>query len=232
MDGLKVRCGRTDMPRHYHDSIAAVRACQSSASKPTAKMLAYVQRLHGDPDLAAQMSFDECKTYIHNIKTGAGGRGGMTVVHSITRGFNLAQYVSMPLELIKDISRGYFAIDRGDGVTYDFWHIDVKKDEGNKVTTWRLQIIPKRKHGGEKIKGRDVLLVVALGASDVVSMVVPMSHKINQTLKHILIYGDALRVEYGRREGACGICGTELTDSIALGIGPRCLENNPYILEE
>lgn len=229
----RILCGRADMPRHYHESVDAVRVCQASSSKPTERMLAYVSSLNGDRELAALMSFEECKTYIDNIKAGAAGRGGMTVV-TPRRGGNISEHLKMPFALIKDIPQGYYALAREHGESYAFWRVGVQKDTAGKILSWRLQSVPKRTRRHEVIKLRDVLVITTTGDRDDSYLTLNMKDRVNDALKRILIGGDSMKKEYGKREGFCGQCGRELTDeqSLAIGIGPDCLRQNPHLRED
>lgn len=230
----KIVCGRADLPRHHHESVDAARKCQRSTGKPTAKMLDYVRRLRGDLALAVEMSFEECSAYIDNLRKGASGGGGMTVVKPTKSGG--LQHLKWPASFILDIPEGYFALAKPDGTSYEFWRIGVQtKGEGDdeKIASWRLQSVPKRAARSE-LKLREVLLINNEGAAPWASLVVPMADHINTVLKKIFIEGRKMQIVYGRQEGYCGVCGKELSDpqSVALGIGPKCLKDNPHYLED
>lgn len=231
----KIRCGRPDIPRHHHESVDAARRCQRGSGKPTQKMIDFACRLGGDVALIAQMSYDECSAYIDNLRKGAAGAKGMTVVQPKKSGG--AQYLKWTPQIIMSIPEGYFAMPKdAEGTQYEFWRVGVMTEgEGDqrKVRTWRLQSVPKRK-AREQLKLREVLLINNEGVAPWVSLVESMATHINEVLKKIVLEGRKMQIIYGRQEGFCGVCGKELSDpqSVALGIGPKCLKDNPGYLDE
>lgn len=196
-------------------------------------MLDEVKRLGGDITKAAAMNFDECFTYIANLRAGVGGRGGMTVAKPTKSGG--LQHLPLPPVVILDIPEGYYAYARPDGTSYEFWRVGVQRsgDEGaEKVVSWRLQSVPRRQ-AGQELKLREVLLINNEGVAPWASIVVQQADHIKKVLKSIMVEGPKMQIIYGRDQGFCGVCGKELTEptSVALGIGPKCLKDNPHYLE-
>jgi hypothetical protein len=228
----RIRCTSGGEP-HHHESVAEVRSCVQSQRKPTESMLNEVRRLRGDLVKAAAMSFDECFTYVANLRKGTGGLGGMTVAQPQKTGG--LQHLKWGADMIMQVPEGYFAMAKPDGQSYEFWRVGVQVEgEGDdkKIVSWRLQSVPKRARHSQ-LKLREVLLIDNRGVKPWASIVEPMADHINSVLKKIFIEGPKMQIIYGRQEGYCGVCGKELSDpqSTALGIGPVCLRDNPHYLE-
>lgn len=200
---------------------------------PTSKMLDEVKRLGGDVAKAASMNFDECFAYVDNLRKGVGGRGGMTVTKPVKSGG--LQHLKLPPVVVLDIPEGYYAFPNEEGTSYEFWRVGVQTDDNEddpKVVSWRLQSVPRRKKG-QDLKLREVLLINNQGVAPWASIVENMADHIRAVLKRIMIEGSKMQIVYGREQGYCGVCGKELSDpiSVSLGIGPKCLKDNPHYLE-
>lgn len=226
----KIRCRSGGEP-HFHGSVDEVRSCSQSRRMPSNRMLDEVNRLGGEVAKARAMNFDECFTYIANLRKGVGGRGGMTVVRP-TRGGGL-QHLPLPAVVILDIPEGYYALAKPDGQSYEFWRVGVQRSgDDEKVASWRLQAVPRRQ-ANQELKLREVLLINNEGVAPWASIVESQVDQIKKVLKAIMVEGPKMQIIYGRQQGYCGVCGRMLTDptSVALGIGPICLEDNPHYLE-